>query len=353
MDLLNYSNNGYVFVNATFSAPYNNRGYNWTTINITGAPGGRQQDVVCGVPYGIYAGSNCTGAPSGQPFQYSYVITDIDGLLARGYYSFGDGPIKWRSTDPLFVTPSPNFFNGTSSPTPGQGLETIVLYTPPYQWLNISEGGVNELNPYLTPWGAFYLGPRNYRAGWSKDWFNIDLDVILPPNSCKISVVLGWNLISIPLRLGNQNLPSALNDNNGDTQWDRILWYNSKATVDKWKQFNKNWNSVLNDLRTVNNTMGLWVNITIVGDGYLNISGYNPTSMTITLKAGWNLVGYPSLCTNMTVSDAFLGTSVDIVEVFDSYRVYKTRVMEPSEVMKPGNGYWVHSTVDCVWAVNW
>ena len=55
----------------------------------------------------------------------------------------------------------------------------------------------------------------------------------------------------------------------------------------------------------------------------------------------------------MTVANAFWGTGADIVEVFDSSAAYRTKVVGPGYVMKPGEGYWVHVPADSVGTVNW
>jgi hypothetical protein len=99
--------------------------------------------------------------------------------------------------------------------------------------------------------------------------------------------------------------------------------------------------------------MGVWINITTVGDGFILVTGSVPSSISIPLHAGWNMVGYPSLCRNMTVADAFWGTGATIVEVFDPNATYRTKSVSSSYVMKPGEGYWVYVPADTVWTVNW
>jgi hypothetical protein len=172
-------------------------------------------------------------------------------------------------------------------------------------------------------------------------------------NSFKIPVVAGWNLISMPLVMPSSTLPGALLDRDGDTQWDRAMSYNASDTTDHWKQFNSNWPTSMNDLKGANNRIGLWLNVTNVGDGFLNVTGLPPTTTQISLRAGWNLVGYPTLSANVTVGVAFFGTSAGIAEVFDLSATYRTKVVGPTYVMKPGEAYWIHCAADSVWTVNW
>jgi hypothetical protein len=163
----------------------------------------------------------------------------------------------------------------------------------------------------------------------------------------------GWHFVSLPLTPLVSTLPTALNDWVGDTLWDRAMWYDPSDTWNHWKQYNKNWPSALNDLKNVDVAKGIWINVTTVGDGLLTTGGMLHGSIAIPLKAGWNLVGYPSLSTDMTIANAFWGTGVDMVEVFDPNATYRTRVAGPTYMMKPGEGYWVHAPVDSVWTVDW
>ena len=168
-----------------------------------------------------------------------------------------------------------------------------------------------------------------------------------------IPVRLGWNLISVPLQPGTATLPSFLTDVDGDTMWDRAMWYNASNPVNRWKQYNRNWPSAMNDLKTVGNGIGFWINVTSAGDGLIQVCGLAPTPTSITLRAGWNMVGYPTLNATTILADAFWGTSADTVEVFDPGMPYLTKVASPTYVMKPGEGYWVHVPADIVWTVNW
>ncbi|MFH0816437.1 MAG: hypothetical protein V1934_06450 [Methanobacteriota archaeon] len=176
--------------------------------------------------------------------------------------------------------------------------------------------------------------------------------ITLPPPSFNIPVIAGWNLVSTPLVPGNATMPDPLLDYDGDTQWTRALWYDPWDSADHWKQYNVAWNSSMNDLKSVDNKMCIWLYVTTVGNGYIKVTGSQPSSTGIPLKAGWNLVGYPSI-TPRTASDTFWGTGADIVEVFDPAQPYMTKAVGPTYLMTPGKGYWVHVNADTVWTVDW
>jgi hypothetical protein len=161
-DITNYMDGGVIYINATFTAPYNNKGYNFTYIDTM--MGSSQQNVVCGVPHSVRITNpmNKTSVLRGFSFMASYEIRDVNGNLARGYFTHSDGPISWLSNDAIFVSPVNAIFDGTSGFTPGTRTESLTLYSEgnPYLWIRVSEGG-GIADGSLTPWGEFYLDPYN------------------------------------------------------------------------------------------------------------------------------------------------------------------------------------------------
>jgi hypothetical protein len=162
-----------------------------------------------------------------------------------------------------------------------------------------------------------------------------------------IALVEGWNLVSVPFIQVNASIEEVLKDIAG--KWDRAMLYDP-IEPDRWRQYYTGW-SLPNDFSVVDNNIGFWLNVT-EPNVTLRVRGNLPMSTSIPLYAGWNLVGYPSLSTNVTVADALWGTGADIVEVFDQSATYRTKVVGPTYVMKPGEGYWVHVVADSVWIVD-
>jgi hypothetical protein len=157
----------------------------------------------------------------------------------------------------------------------------------------------------------------------------------------------------MPLVPLSASLPNALLDKDGDTLWDRLQYYDPYDAANHWKQYNTGWVSSLNDLTVANHMIGVWVNVTVIGDGFLNITGLVANSTSIPLCTGWNMVGYPSLNDTTTVGVALWGTGATMVEVFDANTTYRTKVVGPNYIMKPGEGYWVYVPADTVWIVDW
>ncbi len=170
VDITNYWDGDVVFVNATFDATYGNNGYNYTYVNV--GMGMSMQNVVCGVPYQLMIINPMDGSfqTAGVPFPAEYVFLDIDGMIAQGYFEWGDGLMDWYSSDPLFVSPVPGLpFDGTNSMFPGMGGATLTLWNFGFQTIEIYEG-FPPGNNYLTPWGEFYTDPAGTIPGWMSDW---------------------------------------------------------------------------------------------------------------------------------------------------------------------------------------
>ncbi len=170
-----------------------------------------------------------------------------------------------------------------------------------------------------------------------------------PPEqfSVNVPVVAGWNLISFPV--AEWGSPEAvLDDAGGNTAWSVVKWYNPLTPADPWKTYRVG--GTANDLAYIDNTMGLWVYITNVGsDGALVVDGDEPSTTQVQLRAGWNLVGYPSL--SSAAASVTLPAAADRMayENLASPNLITDTVSLAGVTMEAGQGYWVHCTADAVW----
>ena len=167
-----------------------------------------------------------------------------------------------------------------------------------------------------------------------------------PPEQFTVPLYVGWNLVSIPLEMSDTSLESVLASISG--QYDAVKYYSSTDAGDPWKTYRPG--GTANDLSAIDNAMGIWVHATAYCN--LTVTGTIPIPTQIVLRAGWNLVGYPTLAEE-TVANALWGTGADRVETFDSGSPYLISEVGPAYVMKPGEGYWVHVPADTIWTVNW
>jgi uncharacterized membrane protein len=158
-----------------------------------------------------------------------------------------------------------------------------------------------------------------------------------------IGIRQGWNLISLPLVQADTSVVSVLSSIDG--KWDVVKYYDS--TTMAWKSYRVG--SSVNTLTDLDNTMGFWLHATV--NATLTVYGMPAANTIIMLKAGWNLVGYPSLNSTRTISGALFGTGYGGVEGYDAASPYLLRVLNGSYVMQPGEGYWVFVPADAMWTV--
>ena len=154
----------------------------------------------------------------------------------------------------------------------------------------------------------------------------------------------GPNLVSIPLIQSNGSIDKVLQTVEFDKAWS----YDSSRN--KWIWFMRS-KPYKGELATVNRTIGLWVNVTM--DCRLTIAGAVPESTTIHLSEGWNLVGFPSFDHSFTVSELYTTTGATRVETCDySMPPYYLQMLNETEVLEAGLGYWVSVETDIDWIVD-
>lgn len=153
----------------------------------------------------------------------------------------------------------------------------------------------------------------------------------------------GMNLISIPLAQAEETINNAFQT----TSYDAVWIYDSTSSKWNWSISSKPYP---NGLETLNPTMSVWANITKVTN--LTVAGLVPLISTIELKAGWNLVGFPSFNMNYTVAGLRAETGATGVEGFDAHSPYFLKALEDTDALLAGHGYWVCVPADAVWTVS-
>ncbi|MBI4999910.1 MAG: DUF11 domain-containing protein [Euryarchaeota archaeon] len=167
-------------------------------------------------------------------------------------------------------------------------------------------------------------------------------------HSFQVSLIWGWNLVSLPLIQNDTDIRTVLSSIDG--KWDRAMWYDPWYPANLWKQYNVNWSPSLNDLTQLNHTIAFWLHM--VMNATLTVYGSLPSNMSIALHAGWNMVGYPVIDdSSYTIGMLRAETGAAIVEGFDRNATYLTRILADNYVMKKGEGYWVYIPSPTFWNV--
>lgn len=158
-----------------------------------------------------------------------------------------------------------------------------------------------------------------------------------------VSLDSGPNLVSIPLIQSDMNLQTVFQTLSYDNAW-------SYDPINReWKSFMRS-KPYLQSLGYVNHTVGIWVNITQGSN--LTIAGVVPTSTTINLHAGWNLVGFPSFNDSYAVANLKVAVALDRMEGFDgSAPPYFLRAMMDGDMLQAGFGYWINTSSEAIWII--
>jgi parallel beta-helix repeat protein len=157
------------------------------------------------------------------------------------------------------------------------------------------------------------------------------------------SLMGGPNLVSIPLIQYDESIETVLQT----LIWDKAWSYDS--SVQKWKSHTL-FKPYKGDLEEVNVSMGIWVNVTEQSN--LTVAGIVPSSTSIYLHAGWNLVAFPSFNLTYLVGDLKAETGATRVEGFDpSAPPYFLRALADGDILRTGFGYWLSVVSETSWTI--
>jgi hypothetical protein len=186
-------------------------------------------------------------------------------------------------------------------------------------------GAGSNLDNYI-----YHIATRDFQA-----WRNSST---VYGGKCSFSLTAGENLVSVPFRTSSSLVSSVFQMSSLETAWT----YDSSDATNPWKPFSRE--KPFNDLRVVNETMGIWVRVS--SPDVFAVAGIVPDSTIIQIKSGWNLIGFPSMM-NSTVGNILNIISYDRVEAFDpSSPIYGLKPVADSYLMQPGEALWVHSLLD-------
>jgi len=159
--------------------------------------------------------------------------------------------------------------------------------------------------------------------------------------------------VSFPHIKSDTSIKNVLSSIEG--QYDAVQYYNSSDGIDPWKHYHVLKLSHMNDLQNLDNKIGFWIHIIDANGADLTLDGDSLKSpQYISLRQGWNLVGYPSNTSrkrNIALNNLVFGTDIDAVEYHDN-SAQRIKKLGENGYMKPGGGYWFHAIQDCVWIVN-
>jgi hypothetical protein len=159
-------------------------------------------------------------------------------------------------------------------------------------------------------------------------------------------LVKGINLVSMPVRPSNRSLESVFQTVSFDRLW--IQQWEWSISSYEWKSYSIS--KPYDDELSFGGKRGIWISVT--ADSNLTVAGNLPGS-TISLRAGWNLVAFPSFNTTYTVADLKSVANVTRVEGFDpASPPYYLRALGDGETFQTGYGYWIYTEEKVTWSVS-
>ncbi|MCK4444183.1 MAG: hypothetical protein KAW09_06550, partial [Thermoplasmata archaeon] len=154
----------------------------------------------------------------------------------------------------------------------------------------------------------------------------------------------GMNLASVPLVQSDENISTVLQVLSFDKAWSYDSFFQ------EWKWFMKS-KPYVGDSPKINHFIGFWLDV--IADSNLTVAGLVPSTRAIFLKAGWNLVGFPSFRGNFTVGD--LKATIPLVGI-EGYNAtaspYFLKPLQDSNMLQAGHGYWIQVATDSVWSLS-
>ena len=157
----------------------------------------------------------------------------------------------------------------------------------------------------------------------------------------------GRQLISIPFVQSDTDITKVLQTIEGSYSY--VQWYNAFDTTDHWKTYSIDKSSSFNDLLNVDHKIALW--ITMTSPDNLIVAGKVPENTTIQLYKGWNFASYASFI-ERNVTEALTSIPWEQVEGFDDAGApYYLKILNDTDIMKVGCGYWIKVSDDCIWTL--
>ena len=178
-------------------------------------------------------------------------------------------------------------------------------------------------------------------AGNAADAVVRTVNVVVPTVTQTLSLKAGWNLVSFYVEASDMAPATVLSPISAKLS-------QIKNLTESYDPANQ---SFLNTLAGLNTRDGYWLKVT--EDVSLQVAGTVPNSSSISVKTGWNLVGYP-MAIGAAPADELtsLGATVaQIKNLTESYDPDNPAFLNTLTSMTPGLGYWLKVDADGTWSL--
>ena len=156
-----------------------------------------------------------------------------------------------------------------------------------------------------------------------------------------LSLNAGWNLVSFYVEASDMSVATVL----APISSNLLQIKNLQSSYDPGIP------SFLNTLSALNVKDGYWVQMSEATT--LDVGGTVPSGASISVKSGWNLVGYPK-STGKSPSDELTSLGSTVVQIKNLQSSYDPSIpsfLNTLSTMVPGSGYWLQVTEAGTWTV--
>ena len=156
-----------------------------------------------------------------------------------------------------------------------------------------------------------------------------------------LSLKAGWNLVSFYVEASDMSVATVLSPISSSLLQIKNLTSSYDPSIP----------SFLNTLSSLSVKDGYWLKVS--EDVSLDVDGTVPSGASISVKSGWNLVGYPRSSGESAAGElTSLGsTIVQIKNLTSSYDPSIPSFLNTLSTMVPGSGYWLKVSADGTWTV--
>jgi len=160
----------------------------------------------------------------------------------------------------------------------------------------------------------------------------------------------GPALVSVPVITPS---PYLVDHFRGTLQWSSARRHDP-SDASPWRAFERakagTIQSASNRFWTTDRTQGVWVDVDFPGD--VRVAGIVPCVTAIALRSGWNLVGFPGANpAALATATAGLAGPLRVEGFRATASPYFLRTVGAADLLRPMEGYWVHSPSDQVWTI--
>ena len=189
---------------------------------------------------------------------------------------------------------------------------------------------------------------RDGQGNAGEDISNADFTIGTPSHETFILTLQpGRNLASFALDPSDNSIAGIFAGIDPDYAWVRA--YDASTPSDPWNVWYRG--GPPPSLTSLDRTQGFWIEVTSATPVTVTIQGLGHTSTTISLVAGWNLVGCPTKRTDITVASVMAATGATMITGPDPTSPTGMKVLAGTDTLTAGNGYWIYVNAPASWVV--